>query len=562
MKYFSFGALLWLLLFAACQSTEPADLVLRNGNFYTVDADQPQAQAVAVRNGRIVFVGSDQGVLAYVAAPTQVIDLQGQTVTPGLIEGHAHLMGLGQFQRNLDLTGVKSYQELVDQVAQAVAETPEGQWIVGRGWHQSKWTPQPSPMVTGFQTHEALSEVSPRHPVYLKHASGHAAFANARAMAIAGIDRDTRVGGNGEIIRYPTGEATGIFTEVAARLIEQHIPTKDSVQLALDLQAAIDACLRHGITSFHDAGVNQRTIDLYQRFDQAGKLPLRLHVMLTGSDEALLENWYQRGPLLGDHLTVRAIKLYADGALGSRGAWLLEPYSDRPDHVGNPIMPVSAIQRIANAGLEHGFQVCTHAIGDRANREVLNAYEAAQANHPDSAADARFRIEHAQHLHPADIPRFAELGVIPAMQAIHMASDRPWAIDRLGEERIVTGAYVWHSLLETGVPIVNGTDAPVEPVDPIPCFYASVTRQTLAGRPPGGYEAAQKMTRPQALRSYTLDAAYGAFMEDRIGSIEVGKQADFTVFDRDLMTVPEEELLGTQVTMTINNGQVLYQRPE
>lgn len=553
---------LWLLLAAACQSVEPADLVLNQGRIYTLDARQPKVQAVAVRDGKIVFVGSDAEAEAYIAAPTTVIDLQGQTMTPGLIEGHAHLMGLGQLQRNLDLTGTSSYQDLVDQVAAAVAQTPPGQWIIGRGWHQSKWRPAPTPMITGYQTHEALSAVSPDHPVYLKHASGHAAFANARAMAIAGIGADTQMGGDGEIIRDPDGRPTGIFTEAAARLIEQHIPAHDSLQLALDLQAGIDACLRHGITSLHDAGVNQRIIDLYQRFEQQGKMPLRLHVMLSGSDEALLEHWYRRGPLLGDHLTVRAIKLYADGALGSRGAWLLAPYSDRPDHVGNPIMPVSAIERIANAGLAHGFQVCTHAIGDRANREVLNAYEAALAHHPDSALDARFRIEHAQHLHLADIPRFAELGVIPAMQAIHMASDRPWAIDRLGRQRIEEGAYLWQSLLKTGVPIVNGTDAPVEPIDPIACFYASVTRQTLAGEPPGGYEAAQKMTREQALRSYTLDAAYGAFMEAEIGSIEVGKRADFTVFDQDLMTIPTDQLLDTEVIMTIIDGEVSYQRPQ
>lgn len=545
----------WLM---ACHPTEPADLVLRGGIIHTLQGDQPQAEAVAIRGNRIVYVGDAKGAEAFIAAPTRVMDLQGRTVTPGLIEGHAHLMGLGQFQRNLDLTQTRSYDDLVAAVAEAVKTTPEGQWITGRGWHQSKWTPQPQPMITGYQTHEALSAVSPDHPVYLKHASGHAAFANAKAMELAGITPETQIGGDGEIIRYPDGRATGIFTEAAARLIEQHIPANDSTQLALDLQAAIDACLRHGITGFHDAGVSQRIINLYQAFDDQGKLPLRLHVMLRGSDEALLQNWYARGPMLGAHLSVRAIKLYADGALGSRGAWLLEPYTDRPTHVGNPIMPVEAIERVARQGLQHGFQVCTHAIGDRANREVLNAYERALADAPQAADTARFRIEHAQHLHPDDIPRFAELGVIPAMQAIHLSSDRPWAIDRLGKQRIREGAYVWQKLLQSGVPIINGTDAPVEPVDPIACLYASVTRQTLDGVPPGGYESTQKMTRAQALRSYTLDAAYGAFREEDLGSIAVGKLADLTVFDQDLMTVPDSALLDTRVLMTIIDGEVVY----
>jgi hypothetical protein len=559
MYRLSFMCLAWLCLLAGCQPTKPADLVLRHGVIYTVNADAPQAEAVAIRGQKIVFVGSDADVAAYIGAPTQVVDLTGRTVTPGLIEGHAHLMGLGQSQRTLNLTQVGSYQELVALVAEAVKTTPKGQWITGRGWHQSKWSPQPASMITGYQTHEALSAVSPDHPVYLTHASGHAAFANARAMAVAGISPETSIGGDGEIIHYPDGRPTGIFTEAAASLVAQHIPTKDSTQLALDLQAAIDACLRHGITGFHDAGVNQRTIDLYRQFETMGRLPLRLHAMLSGSDAVLLEDWYARGPLIGDHLSVRAIKLYADGALGSRGAWLLAPYSDRPDHVGNPIMPVEAIERVARAGLAHGFQVCTHAIGDRANREVLDAYERAFAD-TEAGQAARFRIEHAQHLHPDDIPRFAALGVIPAMQAIHLSSDRPWAIDRLGMERIQSGAYVWQKLLATGVPIINGTDAPVEPVDPMACFFASVSRQTLQGVPPGGYEGSQRMSRAEALRSYTLDAAYGAFREADLGSIEVGKWADLTVFDQDLMTVPEEALLNTQVEMTIIDGKVVYQR--
>jgi len=548
------------LVWGCGEKKEPADLVIRQANIYTMNAEQPNASAIAVRAGKIVYVGNDEGAAAYIAQPTHVLDLEGKTVIPGFVEGHAHLMGLGQFKRNLDLTQVKSYEELVEKIAEAVASTPKGQWIIGRGWHQSKWTPQASPLYKGYQTHEPLSAVSPDHPVFLAHASGHAAFANAKAMEIAGISPQTQVGGDGEIIRKPDGSPTGIFTEKAADLIASHIPEDDPQQLRLDLQAAIDECLKHGITSFHDAGVPQQTIDLYQEFMEDGKLDLRLHAMLAGSQPELLEAWYERGPLIGDNLSVRSIKVYADGALGSRGAWLLEPYEDRHQHVGNPIMPVENIHEISKRGLEHGFQVCTHAIGDRANREVLDAYEKAFKHNPEGAKDARFRVEHAQHLHPDDIPRFAELGVIPAMQAIHMASDRPWAIDRLGEQRIIDGAYVWQTLLQTGAVIVNGTDSPVEPVNPIPCFYASVTRQTLDGPPPGGYEPAQKMTREQALRSYTLDAAYGAFREDDLGSLEVGKFGDITILSQDIMTVEDDQILDTEVLMTILGGEVKYEK--
>ena len=554
--------LLSLSLLLACQPSVPqADLILTGGPIYTVDDRQPTVAAVAVKDGRILYAGPAGDSLEALAGPaTRRLDLAGRTLVPGLIEGHAHLMGLGYYARQLDLREVANYAELVDKVAEAVAETPVGTWIVGRGWHQSKWTPQPELMVTGYQTHEALSAVSPDHPVYLEHASGHAAFVNAKAMQLAGISADTQVGGDGEIIRYPDGQPTGVFTEMAASLIEQHIPESTPETDSLSLETAIRACLENGITGFHDAGAAQETLDLYARFLAQGKLPLRLYVMLTGTDSALLANWYARGPQVEPFLTIRAIKLYGDGALGSRGAWLLRPYRDRPGHTGNPITPAETILKVSREGLQHGFQVCTHAIGDRANRVVLDQYEQAYSEFPDAAADARFRIEHAQHLHPEDIPRFAALGVIPAMQAIHLSSDRPWAIDRLGEQRIEEGAYVWQDLLQSGARIVNGTDAPVEPVDPLACFYASVTRQTLDGHPPGGYEPAQRMTRAEALRSYTLDAAYGAFQEEEKGSIEPGKWADFTILSQDIMTVPDSLLLDTRVEMTVIGGDVVFDR--
>ncbi len=548
-----------------CQSQPKADLLIYNGAIYTLDARRPRVEAVAVKNGKIIALGAEQELQAYRGQSTRLLDLQGATMTPGLIESHGHLLGMGYAKMQLDLSGARSYQEMIDMVAEAASKISPGEWILGRGWHQSKWNPKPKPMVRGFQTHQALSAVSPDNPVFLRHASGHAAIANAKAMEIAGITSASEISEDGEIIKDAQGNPTGIFTEAAMQLIARHIPqsTPESNRRALKL--AIEECLRNGITSFRDAGADQAAIRTYRQFLENDGLTIRLYVMLSGSDRALLRDWFQRRPEIGSgnqHLTIRAIKLYADGALGSRGAWLLEPYSDRPGHSGNSITPPDTIYAIAKEALKHGFQVCTHAIGDRANREVLNAYERIFAETPELAKDHRFRIEHAQHLSKQDIPRFAQLGVIPAMQAIHMSSDRPWAINRLGRERIEEGAYVWQKLLQSGARIANGTDTPVEPINPLACFYASVARKTLQGQPPGGYEADQKMSREQALRSYTLDGAYAGFEETTLGSIEVGKLADFTVFSKDIMTIPEEEILNTEILYTIIDGKVVYQNFE
>ncbi|MEM7374919.1 MAG: amidohydrolase [Bacteroidota bacterium] len=534
------------------------DMVCFNGNIYTMNEKQPMAEAVVVRDGKIVFVGEMEEARSHYPKNIQVLDLQGRTMIPGLIESHGHILGLGRSKRTLNLMHVKNYEELVEMVAEAVKTTPKGDWILGRGWHQSKWTPQPQQMIKGYQTHEALSAVSPDHPVFLTHASGHASFANAKAMEIAGINLETKVGEDGEIIRYPDGRATGIFSEKAENLVETHVPKSTPESIRKDLQAAIDECLKYGITSFQDAGSNQQAIDIYEEFVAENKMGIRLWSMLSGGDTALLRHWFQKGPLVGDHLSVRSIKLYSDGALGSRGAWLLEEYADRKGHFGNPIMPVSYIHEVSQDALTFGFQLCTHAIGDRANQEVLNQYEKAFLAAPDQAKDHRFRIEHAQHLHPDDIPRFGQLGVIASMQGIHMSSDRPWAIDRLGLMRIKAGAYVWQKLLQSGARIINGTDTPVEPVNPFASLFASITRQTLQGTPENGYEADQAMSRHEALKSYTLDAAYGAFEEAKKGSIEVGKFADFTVLSADIMSIPKREILDLKVLFTVVGGKILY----
>jgi predicted amidohydrolase YtcJ len=523
-------------------------------------------EAVATKDNIILFAGSLAEAEQYKTDSTQLIDLEGKTMTPGLIEGHGHFMGVGYNELNLDLINTTSYQQIVDAVAEKVKITPPGEWITGRGWHQSKWEEMPEETVNGFQTHDMLSAVSPDNPVYLRHASGHAGFANAKAMEIAGLLILSKEGidqfevEGGEVMRDPLGRPTGIFNERAQALITKHIPASTPQKDAKAFELAVAACHRLGITGFHDAGIGRKMIALFEEMKSAGKMNIRLYGMLTGWDKELLNEWYEKGPMVDpDHLmTIRSVKLNCDGALGSRGAWLLESYTDRPGHFGHETLPMAFVEETALNGLQHGFQVCSHAIGDRANREILDRYEAAFTNMPDATNDHRFRIEHAQHLHPDDIPRFAELGVIPAMQAVHLSSDRPWAIDRLGEKRIKEGAYMWQSLLQSGIPIVNGTDAPVEPLNPIPSLYASFSRRTLQGTPDGGYEPAEKMTRDQALRSYTLDAAFGAFEEDIKGSITVGKLADFTIYDQDLMTVPEEEFLSTEVVMTIFDGKVVY----
>ncbi|RAJ12313.1 amidohydrolase [Arenibacter echinorum] len=562
------GVLITFLLFTACQSTvkESGTLLIYGGNIYTVDDTQPMVEAVAVKGNTILFAGSLSEAEQYKNDQTQLLDLNGKTMTPGLIEGHGHFMGLGYNELNLDLSNTSSYQEIVDAVAERVKTTAPGEWITGRGWHQSKWKEMPSEMVNGFQTHDLLSAVSPDNPVYLGHASGHAGFANAKAMEIAGLMGLAKEGINkfevegGEVMRDAMGSPTGIFNELAQNLITKHIPENTPIKNVQAFEMAVAACHRNGITGFQDAGIGRETIALYEEMKAKDKMKIRLYGMLTGGDKELLNEWYKKGPMIDPDnlLTIRSVKLNCDGALGSRGAWLLESYTDRPGHFGHETLPMNFVEETALNGLQNGFQVCSHAIGDRANREVLDRYESAFIALPQLATNHRFRIEHAQHLHPEDIPRFAQLKVIPAMQAIHMSSDRSWAIDRLGEKRIKEGAYMWQSLLKSGIPIVNGTDVPVEPLNPIASLYASVTRKTLQGTPDGGYEPGEKMTREQALRSYTLDAAYGAFEEDIKGSITVGKLADFTIYDQDLMKVAEEKLLNTEIAMTIFDGEIVY----
>lgn len=539
---------------------EPADLVLHNGNIVTVDEALPQAEALAVRGDLIVAVGTNDEVDAYIGEATEVIDLAGQTAIPGFIEGHGHFLGVGGAQMQLGLMDVENWDELVSMVAAAVEEAQPGELIRGRGWHQEKFDPLPEPNVAGFPVHDQLSEISPDNPVLLTHASGHATFANAKAMEMAGITRDTPDPEGGEIIRDARGNAIGVFSERAAGLLRGASADATPPDPRRQAELAVDEALAKGITSFQDAGSSFDTVDMLKSMVDEGALGIRLWVMLREGNEALAERGAEyRMVGYGDsRLTVRAIKRSIDGALGSRGAWMLEPYTDSPDSAGLNTTSPESIAETAAWAIGNDFQLCVHAIGDRANREVLDIYAAAFEANPDKTG-LRWRDEHTQHLHPDDIPRFGELGVIASMQGVHATSDAPFVVPRLGEQRAEDGAYVWKSLMETGAVVSNGTDAPVEDVSPIASYYSTVSRKLGDG---SVFYPEQRLSRLEALQTYTINAAYAAFEEDSKGSLTVGKLADIAVLSKDIMTIPEDEIPTTDVVHTIVGGRVMYSRTD
>lgn len=528
-----------------------ADLVLRNGNIVTLDAAKPHAEAIAITAGKIVAIGTNAEVARQIDTRTKVIDLHGHLAIPGFIEGHGHFMGVGESKLMLNLRDAKNWDQIVAMVAAAAKEAKPGEWIVGRGWHQEKWDARPQPNVNGFPLNTTLNAVSPNNPVLLEHASGHAAFVNDAALKTAGITRDTPNPPGGEITKDASGRPIGLLNERAQGLVH---PQRDGqAEKAIDLAA--EECVSKGITTFEDAGSPIDVIERLKHRAETGTLPLRMWVMLRVPNP-VIEAQAARVRMIGygdNHLTVRAIKKQIDGALGSRGAWLLEPYSDLPSTSGLATETPEEIARTAKLALRFNYQLCVHAIGDRANREVLNVYEKAL----DGRRDLRWRIEHAQHLNPADIPRFAQLGVFAAMQGIHCTSDAPMVLPRLGPKRAEEGAYVWQSLMKSGAHVGNGTDAPVEDVSPIACYYASVTRKLKDGTT---FYPAQKMSRMEALRSYTVENAYGAFEENLKGTLKVGMLGDVTVLSNDILTVPDEEILKTEVEYTIVGGKVVYQK--
>ena len=522
-----------------------------------MDSSWPDVPALAARNGIIIDVGTDEQIASHIAPSTNVIDLGGRLAIPGFIESHGHFTGLGDSLLQLRLADTKSWEEIVATVGAAAKSAPPGEWIRGRGWHQEKWTSVPSPNVEGFPVHASLDAVSLDNPVVLTHASGHGAYANARALELSGITRDTPNPPGGEIVRDRSGNPAGFLKETAQRLLKTP-PADDPALVEKQAMLASREAIAKGVTTFEDAGSSFATIDTLRRMSAEGRLPIRLWMMVRDFNDRLKANLARSRTIGGadEHFTVKAIKKTIDGALGSRGAWLLEPYADLPSSTGLNTTSVEEIEQASRLAIENGYQMAVHAIGDRANRETLNIYERVFKDNP-GQKDLRWRIEHAQHLHPDDIPRFHALGVIASMQGIHATSDAPFVVARLGPRRAEEGAYVWRKLIDSAAFVVNGTDTPVEDVNPIANFYASVSRKVKSG---SEFFPNQRMRRDEALRSYTSIAAYAAFEENRKGTLAPGKLADIVVLSKDIMTIPEDEIQSARVDYTIIGGKVVYRR--
>jgi predicted amidohydrolase YtcJ len=542
-----------LPLFSAAAQTTPADLIVTNARIYTVDDARPFAEAMAIRGGRVQFVGSERGAQALRGPQTRTLDAAGATIIPGIADAHVHLLGLGMALRTVNLVGAKSYEEVIERIAAKARELPAGTWITGRGWDQNDWPD------TRLPHHDALSRAVPNHPVAVVRVDGHASLVNAAAMRAANLTAANTDPDGGKIERGANNEPTGVLIDRAMGIVSSRIPpaTRDQVRDAT--LAAIRETHRYGLTSVHDAGVDAAVIDVYEDIAKAGQYTLRNYVMIR-QDDSTLARYFRRGPQSGlydGRLWIRSIKISADGALGSRGAALLDPYSDEPSRTGLVLTPGARVKDVAVRALRSGFQLNVHAIGDRGNRIVLDAFEAAFKEVP--SADHRFRVEHAQILHHDDIPRFAQLDVIPSMQSTHQTSDMYWAPNRLGYSRSL-GGYAWRSLLNTGVIIPNGTDFPVEDVDPLKTFHSAVTRQDANNWPTGGWFPDQRMTREEALKSMTIWPAHAAFQEKELGTLTPGKYADFVILDRDIMRVAPESILGTRVVATYVSGRAVYER--
>lgn len=583
----------WFLAFAICVIIfsylffwgvpEPADILYVNGHLYTMDANNSEADAFAVRGDRIIAVGSSEDLKKSIR-PKQVVDLQGKTVLPGLIDSHAHLMGLGIAKLTIDLVGASSEEQIASLVAERVKNSEPGQWVRGRGWDQNLWRSK------RFPSHHVLDKVSPNNPVLLIRVDGHAAWANTKALELAGISKQTEDTTGGKIVRDPDGNPTGVFVDNAMNLITRALPPPTERESEDALKLAVNECLKFGIVSMHDMGVDWKDIERYKRLIDRDDFPFRVYAAVDGAGETW-DRFMGRipsdfeGPIIGygnNRLSVRALKLYVDGALGSRGAAMLEPYSDDPGNRGLTVTDEKSLRQSVEEALTHGFQVCTHAIGDRGNNIILGVYEAELKQHP--VADPRLRVEHAQVLALDDIPRFKQLGVLPCMQPTHCTSDMYWAEARVGASRI-GGAYAWRSLLETGSIIPGGSDFPVESPNPLLGIYAAVTRQDRFGRPRdaedvradfqlsgdglrdpqafhGGWYASQKMTRIEAIRAFTTWAAFAGFQERFLGSLEKGKLADFVILSKDIFSIAAEEILTTVVEKTYVGGKEAYARSD
>lgn len=558
----NFVFLFLLSIVAGCHQDAGPDLIITNATLWSHQGLPADANTIVISEGTIKQIGTD-ALMARAAEQTKIIDAKGGFTMPGFIEGHGHFSGLGGSLQNLNLLKTTSWDEILAMVDEQVEITPTGQWIEGRGWHQEKWTSTPDENYHGYPSHTALSDISQEHPLILFHASGHALFANAKAMELAGVSRETADPVGGAILRDDNGDAIGVFEERAMNLI--YAAYKDYLDgLPAEIKdekwyegiaLAEQECLRKGITSFQDAGSKIWEIERYRAMAEQGGLDLRLWAMVRQSSAEMAPELARLKVVdAGDgFFTCNAIKSEIDGALGAFGAWLLAPYSDKDGFHGQNTTDILEVKAIANLALQHDMQYCVHAIGDRANRVIVDLYENLLSKSEDGK-DRRWRIEHAQHLDPVDIPRFASNGIIASMQGIHCTSDAPFVVSRLGEDRSQNGAYAWRSLLDAGVLIANGTDAPVEDVDPLPSLYASVTRK----RTDSGMEffPEQSMTRHEALTSYTYANAFAAFEEETKGSLEVGKYADIVIWDTNLLTCEPEALLEAKSVAVFVGGKL------
>ncbi|MGH7668748.1 MAG: amidohydrolase [Gemmatimonadaceae bacterium] len=554
---------------ASRSSATPADLVLRNGTVVTMDSATPEGQAVAVTGDRITAVGSDADIQRYVGPNTKVIDLQGHLAIPGFDESHGHFTGLGQALSELNLMGVPTWQDIAQMVADAAKTAKPGAWIQGRGWHQEKWTKSPGRIVKGFQTNDLINQAAPNNPVVLGHASGHALIANDAALKLAGITSATPSPPGGEIIKDANGRPTGVLVDDAQGIMDRALgkalakrtPEEVQADFRKEIHLATQNALANGVTTFQDMGESFATIDAIKKMVDEGDMPLRLYILVSQGearpddiDSLVAHRMIDYG---NGHLTVRGIgEIISDGALGSRSAWMLKPYDDDPTNTGLNVTKMPRIKQIAEIGLAHDFQISVHAIGDRANRETLDTYQSVFEEHHVKSDTLRWRIEHAQHLNPSDIPRFAQMGVVASMQGIHACSDAPYVLPRLGMKRAEEGAYVWQTLWKTGAVVTNGTDVPVEAISPIASFHCSVTRDAVGTD--SAFFPQQKLTRQQALQTYSTNGAFVAFQEHENGSLTPGKWADITVLSRDIMTVPPDSILRTKVLYTIVGGKVVY----
>lgn len=552
-----FGLAALFTVFSARAAPSPAedasDLILRHGVFYPVASPEPVHGSLVIRAGRIAYLGDDAGALALAKPGARVIELGDKAVTPGLIDAHSHLVGLGDALVEVDLVGTRSFDEVLAKVREAAAKRPLGSWIAGRGWDQNDWSSH------AFPTHQPLSAAVPDHPVWLTRVDGHAALVNARGMSELGLEPTTPDPSGGRFLRDEAGQLTGVLVDRAMD-VGSRIPAPDGPERQRRLAAAAARAIAAGLTTVTDMGVSAADLEAYRGLRDRGELPLRAALFLT-DDAELLAPWFRRGPEIDPEarLLVRGVKLYADGALGSRGAALIEPYSDDPQNLGLLTASQEHLLDVGRRALAAGFQVGVHAIGDRGGLVTLDAIESAFGGKP--RPDARWRLEHAQVLRPADIERTARLGVIFSMQPTHATSDMPWAGERVGERRL-DGAYAWRKALQAGGRLALGSDFPVESVEPLLGFYAAVSRQDRNGRPAGGWFPTERLTRHEALSGFTLDAARSLFLDTEVGTLELGKRADLVVFDRDPMTVPMIEIPTIRPILTLVDGRVVYSAGE